>query len=176
MAMSEYTTYNPQAGVQAPVAPVLAGEWFGDLRQREQYDTDLKKYNELQGDIDMSGKPTDIMAAVTRARWEDVKNNYLPIEDDVMQQLTFMNPEMVTGSIESAQATATEAMANMAGVRERNISRYGMNQTAEQKEATSAGDALGSSLAGVNAANTTRAGLLDRDKDIMMGSSAAIGG
>ena len=162
--MSEYTNYTPLPG---PVAPSPLSP---------NYAAELKSFNELQGNIDMSGKPTDIMAAVTRARWEDVKANYLPIENDVMQQLTFMNPNMVNESIGNAMATAEGAVAGMAGVRERNMSRYGMNMTAEQKEAATAGDALDSSLAGVNAANTTRANLLDRDKEIMMGSSAAIGG
>lgn len=141
-----------------------------------EYDAYLKEVAPTLPIATGGRKAADILADVTRAQWDDVKRNFLPIESDILQQLTFVNKDLLPESIASAQQASGGMSDTVAGVRDRNIARYGMNMGSQDQQAMADSDALTKSKNMVNAGNWTRQRLIDRDKELMLGGISATNG
>lgn len=169
--------YNPYSGGQALPPQEKAGPipvdnmWYDILYPNGNLQPAADAPIQTQG-----RKASDILADVTRAQWADVKQNYLPIEKDIMQQLTFVNKDLMPESIASAQQASAGAADTVTGVRDRNIARYGITMGQQEQQAMADSDALTKSKNMVNAGNWTRQRLLDRDKELMLGGISAING
>lgn len=113
---------------------------------------------------------SDLAAAVAQSQYDNWKSTYFPAMQAARGMTTYANPGIVASEVKKGMAAAGQTSANIAGQQDRMIGRYGMALTSEQRAATDTATGMARSLAEVDAANTVRRSLGDRDKSIMVGS------
>lgn len=112
---------------------------------------------------------SDAASAITRAKYEDWKNRFFPKVDELMNMTTYVNKNLVPTETANAFKITNETFDNVTAGQQRNLARYGMSQTAEQRAAQSDALSLGRAAAIVNAEDSTRLALKDRDRAIASG-------
>lgn len=173
MASSEYVQYSGGKPLEPFTGQQKVGTGWLQNFNTPEYAAWLEQSNAINA-VPYGSKASDILAAKTRAEWEMIKRDFLPIEKDILQQLTFVNKDLLPNSINSAQQTAGAMSDTMAGVRNRSVARYGITMDPQAQEQMATSDALSKTKNMVNAGNYTRQRLLDRDKEVMLGGINAI--
>lgn len=137
----------------------------------------------LQGKVDNRGiyhnlimdgtknQAANATAALTRAQYADWKERFFPKIEDLASMTTYANPELAQQETDKATQLTNSTFANVANSQARNVSRYGMTQTAEQQQATADALSLDRAAAVVDAANNTNIYLKDRDRAIVAGGA-----
>lgn len=95
-------------------------------------------------------------AGITRAQWQHFLEQYRPVEDELLRRT--LDPDL-QGEGDQAGLTAAAGVASSRGILARNLSRAGVNLSAEERAALRrrAGTTLTRAVA--QAENTTRRGL-----------------
>ena len=113
-------------------------------------------------------------AAVARGKYDLWKETFFPKVNDLMNMTTYMNKDLVGQETASASGIANKAFDNVAAGQAQNVARFGMSQTAEQKAADASALSLGRTAATVDAENSTRLALKDRDRAIATGGIGTV--
>jgi len=112
------------------------------------------------------GWASDTMAQITREQWADYQGRFQPIEGEL--QSYYDNPQKMAEGISAARAysgKAADAAANNVRI---GLSRYGQAGQMDDP-AFSRQLGLNKAAADVDAANSTRAHIVDRDNLILAG-------
>lgn len=118
-----------------------------------------------------SGTAADRLGAITKGRWEDYKNRFVPIEDLLMQQTTYGNPALAAQEIGRAEADTGRTFDSLAGSSAIQLGRYGMSMTADQQASSDRINSLSRTGAVIDAANNIRLKLVERNQLIASGSA-----
>jgi hypothetical protein len=108
-------------------------------------------------------------ATLARSKYDDWKLRFFPKVDELMNMTTYMNKELVPTETANAVKLTNQSFDTVTAGQDRNVARFGMTQTAEQKAAQDSALSLGRSTATVGAENNTRIALKDRDRAIATG-------
>lgn len=122
---------------------------------------------------------SDAMAQVLRSQWQDYLNYYQPIAQMLMDRTTYNNPAWATEQVNSAVGNVNRAYDANTGAQARQYSRYGVTATQGQQNTINRQNNLDRSTSVVDAANTIRLRIADRNRLIASGgvpniTSAAI--
>ena len=152
------------------------------------YTPEIKTWVPTQGSTEDDGTYNDVTldgsknqasnatAALVNSRFDVWKETFFPKIEELMAMTTYMNPGLVGTETAKAAELTGQAFNNVEAGQNRNLARYGLQQTAEQQTAQTDALALGRSAATVNAENSTRLALKDRDRAIATGGLGTIGG
>ena len=72
-------------------------------------------------------------AELIRAQWEDYKQRFRPVENALMQETGYANPQRRGMAIAEGKAAVNSAFDLSAGIDQRNLGRKGMKRTADQQ-------------------------------------------
>ena len=100
--------------------------------------------------------PVERMALISRKQWEDYLNRFAPLEDQLIASKMTADPK---NSVAEAARNVENSFNAAFGTRERNASRYGLNQSPEVKAALHSQALLDKSTAMADAKNRTRLAL-----------------
>lgn len=186
-SMSGLTGYTgtPQVGSDRENSQSYALAGFGAAGPNQQYTSirnqvlqDIEKENQATHSLWVNpkgGKASDILSKLTRAQWQDYKDRFQPIESALMNQTTYNNPDLVKNSIATGMNTVNNAYDSAISARGNMLSRYGVNQRADEQAAASRSSQINRSTALVDTANRIRMRLEDRNREIALGSTPNAG-
>lgn len=113
---------------------------------------------------------TNTTAAILRGNYQNWKETYFPVLQDMLGQTTYSNP----GLVDEETAKATQQVDNAYQVANANtdntMARYGLTTD----PSTKSNSGLAQVAAQVGAQNQTRQYLADRDKSVMTGMPSAM--
>lgn len=145
---------------------------------RTQVLQDIEKENLAKDNLWVNpegGKASDILSKLTRAQWQDYKERFQPIETALMNKTTYNNPDLVRESIIGGWNTVNKAYDTAIESRGNMLSRYGVNQRADEQAAVERSNQIQRSSALVDTANRIRMRLEDRNREIALGSTPNAG-
>jgi hypothetical protein len=116
------------------------------------------------------GKAAEMGATLTRAQWNDYLARFQPIENALIASTGYMNPSIYTNQVQEGIRKTGTAFDAATGMKNTALSRMGLAPTAEQQAYLNKVNNIGRSAAVVDAANTIRQRIADRDRAIMMGT------
>lgn len=120
-----------------------------------------------------AGKASDRLGALEKARYEDKKARFDPIENALMQQTTYNNPNLAGQEVGKAEADTMQTYDNIPGSQAIQLGRYGMSMDADQQTSSDRMNALGRTGAVVDAANNIRLKLVERNQSIAAGTATS---
>jgi hypothetical protein len=166
----------------------LTETWVEDTAVQAQAATDAaaaaaenQRLVDLRGTVDDTGtyhalylngsenQASQAVSDISRSKYDDWKDRFFPKVDELMNMTTYMNPNLVKDETTNAANLTGKTFDNVAAVQERNVARFGMNQTVEQQAANDSALSLGRTAATVGAVNDARITLKDRDRSIATG-------
>ena len=118
-----------------------------------------------------SGDPHEMAAQLIRAQFDDWEKTFKPIELGLMNQLSFVNPQILTDDINTANRQATGISGAMSGILERQNESQGVKATGQQAQTTGRILDLNKALNVTGAENTARTNQRTLDEQILMGSA-----
>jgi hypothetical protein len=119
--------------------------------------------------IDPNADPDATMGTVLRSQWDDYVKTYQPIANAIMGQTTYNDPGIATRAVSAGTADVNSAFDSSAIQQQRQFSRYGMAPSPDQQAALSRDNSINRSSAIVDAANSIRTNLADRNRQIAVG-------
>ena len=169
--------------------------WVGALMSEKGYTfdpgTNLYVKNEALGrympdnstfiPLQMAGgdhAASDTTARLLRSQYDDWITTYFPKVDDLIQQTTYGNPDLMPKELDASQQQVDTAF-NVAHANQAyQVGKYGMDQTSEARQGQQVSAGMAQATAEVDAANRTRQRLADRNQKIALGGlpSAVAGG
>jgi hypothetical protein len=117
------------------------------------------------------GVASDTLASISRAQWEDYKARFVPLENQLIAG--YNNAGDRATQMNSAVNLSGQAFDAAAGVQSRNLSRYGVDTGIGAGATRSLG--LGKAAATVDAMNTSRQHMNDRDQILLTGGISSRG-
>jgi len=123
-----------------------------------------------------SGTAASRLGALTKAEWSDYQTRYIPIENQLMQQTTYNNPNLAGQEINKAETDTSHTYDNIANSSAIQLGRYGMSMNSDQQASSDRLNALGKSGAVVDAANNIRLKLTERNQQITSGAAQSFAG
>jgi len=113
-----------------------------------------------------SGTPVgDAYAALTRQQWQDYVQNFVPIENKLIQYAT--DPSVVTNAMQNASTDVTGAFDAQQGATQRRLKGFGVALDADEQKASDRSFGLAKSLADVGAQNTARDLTVQRQQSVL---------
>lgn len=137
---------------------------------------DEKEYVANSLSYDSGSSASDMAAQITRATYEDWKKTYLPVSRQLMNESTYLNPNLEKESVAQAVSNVNRTYDASTTQRDRTAYGYGTALTGEQQAVGSRVNDIERSSAVVDAASKIRQKLADRNKEIALGSVANLGG
>ena len=119
---------------------------------------------------DNSQAASQTLAHVSNAEWQDYLQRFVPVESALMKQTTWEDPNLFNTDVASAQQAVGEGMAASANSNKMLTQRYGMTDDQQYQDANNRLNNLTKSASVVNAANTIRQNLTDRNYQIATGA------
>lgn len=118
----------------------------------------------------------DTFAALTRAQWADYTQNFVPLENQLINYAT--DPGVVSGAMQKASANINQAFDASEASTARRLKGLGVTLSQDEKNAQTRSYGLARSLADVQAQNLTRDMTMRRQQSILgnPAPSAAAGG
>lgn len=107
----------------------------------------------------------DAYAALTREQWNTYVNNFVPIENKLIEYAT--DPAVVTNAMATASADVNAAFDAQQGAAGRRLRGLGMTLDADEQKASDRSYGLARSLADVGAQNTTRDTVRQRQQSVL---------
>lgn len=108
---------------------------------------------------------SDTFAALTRARWKDYVDTFVPIENQLIDYAT--NPETVTNAMSSASANMTDAFDAQEGAVGRRLKGLGLSLNEDEQMASDRSNSLARGLGDVQAQNLSRDMTMSRQQQIL---------
>jgi hypothetical protein len=118
----------------------------------------------------------DTFAALTRAQWADYTQNFVPLENQLIQYAT--DPNVVSDAMKKSSTEVNQSFDATQASADRRLKGLGVTLSPEEKQAQTRSYGLARSLADVQAQNLTR-DLTMRRQQAVLGNpapSAAAGG
>lgn len=119
----------------------------------------------------VSGSARDTQAALARAEWNDYKNRFFPLEENLINRYDNANLRNMAMA-ENHNATNTAFDVDR-GVQARRLSRYGTSLSADQQAAQDRENQVSRVAALTDVRNLTRDAYSDIDQQILFGSSSS---
>jgi hypothetical protein len=120
--------------------------------------------------------PRGAQAAITRAQYQEWLDTFQPAGQDLMAMTTYNgNKGLASGIIEEQRKNIDANFTGAQGMRDRAVSGYGMQLTAEQQDAANAGMALDKSKAVSGMVAQTNRWQDDLNKKIMSSGASTTG-
>ena len=111
-----------------------------------------------------------IASALLANQYQEWATTFKPIEQSLMQQLSFNNPSVLTNAIGTATQAATQANKTMGGVLQRQNASVGIAATPQQQAVTGRLLNINSAENMVTAKNAARENVRTQDEQILMGA------
>lgn len=118
------------------------------------------------------GWANDTMGQITRSQWTDYQSRYIPIENEMMSY--YNNPTKTAEAIGAARGLSSQASDAAEANTRVELARYGQ-QDKLNDPAFARGLSLNRAAAGVDAANSTRQHMADRDNLLLTGGLTSKG-
>lgn len=121
--------------------------------------------------VDPTNQDADsIASSLLNAQYGEWESTFKPIEESLMNQLSFNNPSVLTDAVTKADQASTQASGQMSGILERQNAAMGINPTADQSAVMSRMLNLNTAANTATAENQARANVKSQDMQILMGS------
>ena len=114
---------------------------------------------------------SDTLAAVLRGYWDDYETKGLPLFDQLANETTYNNPNLVQREFTKGLARANTAIDVAAENQQERLRGYGVQMTAEQQADNDRLQGLTRSTALTDAANRITQNLVDRNRAIATGGA-----
>jgi hypothetical protein len=114
----------------------------------------------------------DLYADVTRQQWSDYVNNFVPVENKLIQYAT--DPNVVSGAMSGASTGVHQAFDAQQGATQRRLQGLGVQLSPDEQAAQKKSMGVTEGLADVQAQNTARDLTVQRQQSIL-GSPAPQG-
>lgn len=118
-----------------------------------------------------AGSASGWIGAIEKAQYEDKKARFDPIENALMQETTYMNPNLAGREIGKAEADTMQTYDNISGSQAIQLGRYGMSLNSDQQTSSDRLNSLGRTGAVIDAANNIRLKLVERNQQIAAGTA-----
>jgi hypothetical protein len=115
------------------------------------------------------GSADQIMSQVLRSQWADYLKTYQPESNLVMNQTSYNNPALIAEQVGQGVSDVNQAYNSGAVTQQQQYSRYGIAPSADQQAYIDRSNNIGRSAAVVDAANTIRTRISDRNRQIAVG-------
>jgi len=109
-------------------------------------------------------------AQLLRSDYEDWKKNFAPIEQNLMQQISYNNPSVLPNALDKTADTVEKSYDAMGGVLERQAAGLGIDQTPQQEATGKRLLDLNKNKTMASAENNTRANIRKMDESILLGT------
>jgi hypothetical protein len=106
---------------------------------------------------------------LTAAEWQDWQATYKPIELQLMSQVSYANPNILSDAVREAQQTAEKTAGSMEGIVSRQNRSMGVAPTAQDKQTSKRLLDLNRGLMIAGAENQARANVRAQDQQILFG-------
>lgn len=116
-----------------------------------------------------SGTPPDIAAKLLNAQFAEWESTFKPIEQYLLSQVSFNNPEVLTTAVGKAKTAAEQSTGTMSGVLERMNKSQGVQVTPEQQQVSKRLLNLATASNVASAANNARENVRTQDEQILLG-------
>ena len=155
-----------------------------ELTQDEQqqisgYQTYQQGLKSTTGAIDPNaygGNADQMAAAVSQAQYNEWRNNFLPVAQQLNKQTTYGDPSLVSKGITQAIGNVNQAYDTASGQQQRFSQEYGVTQDPMLGAVTSRVNNVQRSQSVVDAANRIRSNLASNNNSIMSGGQLTNGG
>lgn len=117
------------------------------------------------------GIASETLANINREQWEDYKNRFVPLENELMN--AYNNPVLRQKRMDAVTNEAIMSADTAQGVGRRTMARYGQSMEGQQGVAREAGLTKTSSI--INAQNTNRQQMNSRDLLLLSGGLTSRG-
>ena len=105
------------------------------------------------------------------AKWQNWESTYKPVELNLLQQSSLNNPNVLTGAVNDATATATGENTAMSGVATRQLASRGITATPGQRVAIDRMQNLSGAANIAGSQNRARQNVMTQDELIALGSA-----
>ena len=123
------------------------------------------------GQIAPTGTAQGMAAKVLAAEFANWETQYKPVEQNLLMQTSFNNPEILTDAVNQATTNATGAADSMQGVEARQMASQGVVATPQQTAVNSRLNNLSRAQMVAGAQNTARQNVATQDELIAIGSA-----
>lgn len=131
---------------------------------------ELTTYDLITPDRDDDNYADQMTANLLKAEFAEWESTFKPIELNLMNELSFNNPSVLSNAINTAQEKAESSYGSMSGIVNRQNRALGIRPT-EQEAATSKRLMdLGKALSVSDAKNTARSNVRQMDEALLMGT------
>jgi hypothetical protein len=125
------------------------------------------------GVIDQSNtNPQALAAQVIKAEYNEWEKTYKPVEQKMINEISFNNPAILGQQVGQAQQAATSASETMSGVTSRQNLERGLSLQPYQAAATSRMQNINRAVNVAGAENLARENIKSQDEQILFGSTA----
>jgi hypothetical protein len=115
--------------------------------------------------------PHAIAAQLLKAQFSEWESTFEPIELQAMQELSFINPSVLTNAVNEAGGAAKNTYGAMSGVLNRENRALGVAPTAQQSQASNRILNLSQAQAQAGAENVARENVRTQDEQILLGAA-----
>ncbi len=115
--------------------------------------------------------PNALAAQLINSQFQEWQSQFMPIELQQMQQVSLVNPQVLTQAVSTAQQNATGTSQAMGGILQRRNQAAGLSQTPQQQATSNRMLNVQGSLNIAGAENQARATQRQLDEQILMGSA-----
>lgn len=115
----------------------------------------------------------DQYARLTRELWTNYVQNFIPIEDKLIEYAT--SPETVTNAVSRAREGVASSFEAQKGTTQRRLMGLGVNLDPDEQQSFERSSAISNSLADVNVANQTARQTRQRQQSILGNPAPTLG-
>lgn len=120
-----------------------------------------------------SGSAQDQYARLTRQMWANYVQNFIPIENDLIEYAT--SPDTVTNAVSRAREGVASSFQAQQGATKRRLMGLGVNLDQDEQQSFDRSSAIANSLADVNVANQTARQTRQRQQSIIGNPAPSMG-
>ena len=167
----QWYTYNSGGSGQNTGGVVVSGRG-GDLTPTlKPLDLSGLQTADQAGLVAPTGSASSMAAKILKAEFANWETQYKPVEQNLLSQTSFNNPEILTDAVNQATTNATGAADAMQGVESRAMASQGVVATPQQAAVNSRLNNLSRAQMVAGAQNTARQSVATQDELIATGSS-----
>ena len=114
-------------------------------------------------------------AMVLMQQYSDYQRRFQPLENQLMGQTMYTNPNLVNDEIAQGQGFVNNAFSTQAAQHQRSLQSFGLAPDQRTQQANNISSAIGRSASIVDAANRIRQNVTDRSRAIISGGAGSSG-
>lgn len=121
--------------------------------------------------MDLTGSYDDIAAQVLAAQWGEWQSTFQPIELAALQQVSLLNPNVLTDAVSKATTAAEGNAASMPGILDRKEKALGVSRNPQQQATSQRIMNVDQSEIVAGARNKARSDVALQDEELLFGSA-----